>query len=327
MKKSIIKRRKRVVAPHNGPASSPRVQATPVPPPTQQSPGSGGTTHTALQQLAQSMSSVVTAQDDDTEMSDGTNTAGTNGGHMDQLTSPGPGIGVRHYPIPVDYTSFRSTQSSNLFGGGAPVATMTSSSSLHSYHTENTTLAPLQGGSGSPPHGMTQLSSLSLNSRKRSLSVSSGGDHEDNLLGQRINSINSLLNPRSQSSAEVPIEPSLLAMSAASAAAAAEEEQRANLLKEKRLRLEQKQKRLREEMEREQKRLREAMEACEKELAGLSDPENPNGGMLEGQYDASTQSLIRAIQESGSAEHDMNGGGSGSNLAASDLQPDAMVLT
>ena len=282
MKKTIIKRRKRVVAPQHGSFNSiKQATATTVAPHTAAPPPSSQAA--ALHQLAQHISNAVGASDEDTDMGD---SGSTSGAPIHQPTASNGSSSSNFNPryLPVDFTSSCRTQSTATPGssGGAPLAPMTSSSA---YHSDDATLAPLQfnqaqtGASGSQNHSSP---------RKRSLSVSSGAENGDDssITTQRLHSISSILNPRSAGSSnmDIPIEPSLLGLGGS--AAPDKEQQRVSILREKRLRL-----------EREQRRLREEMEALDRELATVEVPVEPRG-VGDGLTDV-TRDLIRTLQRTG----------------------------
>ena len=164
--------------------------------------------------------------------------------------------------------------------------------------------------------------------RKRSLSVSSGAENgeDSSITTQRLHSISSILNPRSAGSPsiDIPIEPSLLGLGAS--AVLDKEQQRVYLLREKRLRL-----------EREQRKLREEMEALDRELAAVEVPAEPRG-VGDGLSDTARDLLIRTMQRTGGSVdpvmtegagvsdggggREVHGSGSGSGGGG-----DAMILT
>ena len=281
MKKTIIKRRKRVVAPQHGSFNSiKQTTATTIATHTSASPLSSQAA--ALHQLAQHISNVVGASDEDTDMGDSGSTSGAPT-HQLAASNGSPSSNFNPRYLPVDFTSSFRSQPTTTSGssGGAPLAPMTSSSA---YHSGDATLAPLQfnqaqtGAPGSHNHSSP---------RKRSLSVSSGAENGDDssTTTQRLHSISSILNPRSAGSSnmDIPIEPSLLGLGASTAPD--KEQQRVYLLREKRLRL-----------EREQRKLREEMEALDRELATAEVPVEPRG---DGLTDVARDLLIRTIQRTG----------------------------
>lgn len=298
---------------------------TAAPPPSSQA--------ATLHQLAQHISNAVGAADEDTDMGDSGSTSGAlTHQHVASNGSPSSNFNPRY--LPVDFTSSFRSQSTTTPGnsGGAP---MTSSLA---YHSEDATLAPLQlnqaqtGASGSHNHNSP---------RKRSLSVSSGADNGDDssITTQRLHSISSILNPRSAGSSnmDIPIEPSLLGLGPS--AVPDKEQQRVYLLREKRLRL-----------EREQRRLREEMEALDRELATVEVPAEPLG-VGDGLTDTARDLLIRTVQRTvasvdrvmtegsgvrdgggrgeinGSGSKSGGGNGSGSGNGAGGGGSDAMILT
>lgn len=336
MKKTIIKRRKRVVAPQNGPftsikqnttAASPTASSTatataivaPVPATSQ------ATQAATLHQLAQH---IVGASDDDTEMGDSGSTSGA-GSRQPPVNNGSSSTFNPHY-LPIDFTSSSSSSSSYRShsiasrANRAPMAPMSDSSA----YCEDATLAPLQLNHAEPG---PSSSSHQNSPRKRSLSVSSGGENGDDpsINTQRLHSINSILNPRSSSSTnlDIPIEPSLLGLNSPSTPqSTSQEEQRIKLLREKRLRL-----------ENDQRKLREEMEALDKELATVSSSissETP-GGSSNGLNEATSDLIVRALQN-GQDTVDRGGVGDGgggraaassnSNVNGSD-RDDPMILT
>lgn len=197
--------------------------------------------------------------DDDTEMME------AGGNALRQL--PHPAAGQRHFPPPIDFTtSFRTSAASHNgseaqnVNNSAPVApSMTTSS--HSNQLQDTSssvsLAPISPHLGDSPQPHSQ------NQRKRSLSIA----EVDNLASdQRLHSINSILNPRSQhqqiNMGDVPIEPSLLALGSGELT----DDQRRSILLQRR-----------HELERESKRIKEDLEACERELQKLGGDKMMNG--------------------------------------------------
>lgn len=242
MKKTIIKRRKRVVVPPNGSLNS--MKRTPTVSITTDSFSTAGDTvpqndESALRQLFQHISNVVNMEEEDADMLGGDRTAAASQQSIAVNTAIST-YGPRIFPPPIDFTSsFRSQASAPGTGNVAPtVSVVTATPTYHSH--EGNSLAPIHHPNSS---GLNQPLP-----RKRSVSVSSGGGNEDSSANpQRLNSISSILNPRSGSSnMDIPIEPSLLGLSANGIG---EERQRIYDLREKRLRLMCEQKRLREEIE------------------------------------------------------------------------------
>ncbi|KAI5785498.1 hypothetical protein DFH27DRAFT_261009 [Peziza echinospora] len=303
MKKSIIKRRKRVVAPQNGSFNAMKQQHS--------NDETRSQSMSSLHQFSQQPSGNISVMDDDTEMIDSSSNAGTPSRH--QYSYNPPSYNPRDFPPPIDFTSsFRSLSSSNS-RSGAPMANMAGPSNTNTYHGDDATLAPLQ--LRSTPRVASSPLSTGTPTRKRSLSVSSGGDHGDDATGggPRIHSINSILNPRSGSNVEVPIEPTLLAIGSG------DEEQRVKQIKDKRIRLEEQQKRIREELE-----------ACDRELAGLSSAE------ASANTSTANAAIINALQGQSAAERQgdgttidpsLNGPMANSNGTINENSPDAMILT
>ncbi|KAF8421306.1 hypothetical protein EV426DRAFT_536661, partial [Tirmania nivea] len=343
MKKTIIKRRKRVVAPQHGSFNSiKQTTATTtaahnaVPPSSSQA--------AALHQLAQHISNAVGASDEDTDMGDSGSTSGDQTHQSTASNESSSNFNPRY--LPVDFTSsFRSQSTATLGGsGGAPLAPMTSSSA---YRSEDATLAPLQFNQA---HTGAAASHNHSSQRKRSLSASSGAENGDNSsnITQRLHSISSILNPRSAGSSnmDIPIEPSLLGLGAS--VVPDKEQQRKYILREKRLRLEREQRRLREEMEALDRELattldRELATALDRELATVEAPVEPRG-VGDGLTDAARDLLIRTIHRSrGNAGSVMTegggvgdgGGGGGREVTGSGSRSggdsggegDAMILT
>lgn len=195
--------------------------------------------------------------DDDTEMTDaGGNNVPRQLPHPQQQQQ-------RHFPPPIDFTtSFRtSTAVSGLHSGSdnvnnsAPVAPPMSSSRNNQLQDSSISLAPISPHLGDSPTLHPQ--------RKRSLSIAEA----DNLTtDQRLHSINSILNPRSQNQhlnmGDVPIEPSLLALGSGELT----NEQRRHILLQRR-----------HELERESKRIKEEMDGCDRELQKLNGDTVVNG--------------------------------------------------
>ena len=271
MKKTMIKRRKRVVAPPDGSFNS--IKQTPtvstitdsIPTPhTATSDTVLPNDESALRQLSQHTSDAVNMREEGGNMVNGDSSSGIVS-HQSIASNPTlPAYNPRVFHPPIDFTSSFRSQSSS-----APVAsTIASTVSVAgspTYNHEDKTLAPLQlnqNHSNSP--GPNQPPP-----RKRSISVSSGGDtNEDGSVNpQRLNSINSILNPRSSSSSmDIPIEPSLLGFSVNGIDG---EHQRIYHLREKRLRLMY-----------EQKRLREEIDVLDKELATKMPSEGSGSGAV-----------------------------------------------
>lgn len=197
----------------------------------------------------------MNGSDDDTEMTD----AGGNNA-LRQLPHPQQ---QRHFPPPIDFTtSFRTSSSSIVapHGGSenvnnsAPVAPSMNSSHSTQLQDSSVSLAPISPHLGDSPTPQP---------RKRSLSIAEA----DNLAtDQRLHSINSILNPRSQNQhlnmGDVPIEPSLLALGSGELT----DEQRRSILLQRR-----------HELERESKRIKEELEGCERELQKLNGDTMANG--------------------------------------------------
>lgn len=252
MKKTIIKRRKRVVLP-NGSSNSieqPSVVATttigPTSTSTTQPPVSDAiwpVLQSAVRQLSQHNSDVVGMGDAGADLAGDGSTSGTIPQQSNAGNATSPTYNPRNSPSPMDFTpSFRSQ---------SPTASVMTGPSTYN-NSEDTTLAPLQLNQHHP-------NSSGLNQplpRKRSISIVSGDDSNGDgpVNSQRLNSISSILNPHSGSSnIDIPIEPSLLGIG--SNGTVGEDQQRIHLLREKRLRL-----------MREQERLSEEMEALDKEM-------------------------------------------------------------
>ncbi|CAZ86108.1 unnamed protein product [Tuber melanosporum] len=242
MKKSVIKRRKRVVAPTNGnnntsPAPAPAAipgnefrQQLSAQTPT---PAGRADSFSAVQPQGQHDLQPTNVSDDDTVMSD------ANGNSLRQLQHPDPE--QRQYPPLVDFTgAFREARTDNN-----PVSTTEVDS--------NQTSIP-SGLSGSPSAALAQLSADTPSQpRKRSLSVAEAdGDN------QRTHSINSILNPHGQMS-NVPIEPSLLALGVDGNETILTAEQKRQMLLQRK-----------DYLERESKRIKAEMEECDKELERLA---------------------------------------------------------
>jgi GATA-binding protein len=192
MKKTIIKRRKRVVAPANG-------NFTPSPAPAPQSVDSVRL-HTAQHHIHMNGSQV------DAEMSD-----------LNSLQASSSNQDQRHFPPPVDFTTFRSGNQDST----TPVASM-----------QNPTAPPFENSNAQQ--------------RKRSLSQTMDVDSPE---GRGHSSIRSILN-RQNGSGEVPIEPSLLALGGGSGSAAdMPAEERRRQLGERRNLIEKEMKRLQGELE------------------------------------------------------------------------------
>lgn len=314
MKKTIIKRRKRVVAPQNGSINSVKQTAAP----TTAAPDATPTPNqaAALHQLAQHISNVVAASDEDTDMGDSASTAG--GASQQDASSNGPSSNFNPRYLPIDFTSRSQSTQMPASTGGAPLAPMMGSSA---YHSDDATLAPLQLYQSQQSGSSNQPSP-----RKRSLSVSSAGDNVDDMSTSthRLHSINSILNPHSSSSnTDIPIEPSLLVLGRFPN----EEQQRVYALREKRLRL-----------EREQKRLREEIDAVDKELAAVVPMQasaSAEAGSSNSLSDTARNMIVRALQQ-GSTSLDPalaeggvgDGGGGGKNGGnAAGRGEDPMILT
>ncbi|PWW79992.1 hypothetical protein C7212DRAFT_349922 [Tuber magnatum] len=241
MKKSVIKRRKRVVAPPNGKNTSPAPApaATPGNEFHQQlsaqtpTPAGRADSFSVVQQQGQHGLQPTNVSDDDTAMTD------ADGNSLGQLQHPDPE--QRQYPPPVDFTgAFRKSKTDN----NNPVSTAEVES--------NQTSIP-SDPSGSSTTALSQLSADTLSQpRKRSLSVAEAdGDN------QRAHSITSILNPHGQMS-NVPIEPSLLALGTNGNEIVLTAEQKRQLLLQRK-----------NDLERESKRIKAEMEECDKELEKL----------------------------------------------------------
>ncbi|CUS15690.1 unnamed protein product [Tuber aestivum] len=248
MKKSVIKRRKRVVAPSNG-----NHNTSPAPPPaatsgnefhqqlSAQTPTPAGRTDSfsVVQQQGQHGPQTTNVSDDDTVMTD------ANENSLRQLQHPDPE--QRQYPPLVDFTgAFRKSKTDN----NNPVSTA-------EVDPNQTSIPSRLSGSS------TALSQLSADTpsqpRKRSLSVAEAdGDN------QRTHSINSILNPHGQMS-NVPIEPSLLALGVNDNETLLTAEQKRQLLLQRK-----------NYLERETKRIKAEMEECDKELEKLATTASAN---------------------------------------------------
>lgn len=273
MKKTIIKRRKRVVAPPNESFDSTKqtsalsTTADSIPTPNT---ATGDTVlpndESTLHQLLQRISDAVSMSEERANMVDGDSTSGTVSQQSVAGNTALSNYNPRTFPPPIDFTSSFRSQSSpaSVASSAAPTVSVSGSPTYNSH--EDKTLAPLQLNQHHP-------NSSGLNQpppRKRSISVSSGGDNNEDgpANPQRLNSISSILNPRSSSSnTDIPIEPSLLGFTASGID---EEHQRIYHLREKRLRL-----------MCEQKRLREEMEALDKELETAIPLEGASGAVIQ----------------------------------------------
>lgn len=249
MKKTIIKRRKRVFL-SNGSSNSIEQSST-----VTTTIGSNSTPHTILPADESDVNpDVVGTREENVDLVDGSGTSSTEPQQSNAGNTTSPTYNSGNSPSPVDFTqSFRSQSPPTLAASSAaPTAPMTGSSAYR--NPEDTTLAPLQLNQQHPnPPGLNQPSQ-----RKRSISIASGEDNNGDgpVNSQRLNSISSILNPHSGSSnIDIPIEPSLLGLGPN---ATAGEEHRHIYLREKRLRL-----------MREQERLSEEMEALDKEMETL----------------------------------------------------------
>ncbi|KAL7269512.1 GATA type transcriptional activator of nitrogen-regulated proteins [Rhizina undulata] len=281
MKKSIIKRRKRIVTPAKGNFSNTTttVLAPPIPPHSHQQPQITPTQplhHHHLQQLQPDPkqqqqqqqtplhvhgSFPLASSEEDTEMGDGGGNPGglRLGGINDGVLQVLEGSDQRHFaPPPVDFTSsFRSSTSSSApppassLGEGFVVDTVNSSPEPSNPQSQAQFSVP------AVPPGSQQ--------RKRSLSVAEG-DSPSNLTltsdGQRLHSISSILNPRQhqQATMDVPIEPSLLALGNGSGIINGEisdEQKKRQLLERKR------------DLELTFKRIKAEIESCDKDLEKL----------------------------------------------------------
>jgi len=246
MKKSVIKRRKRVVVPTNGSNNS-----NPVPTPAAalgnefhqqlsvQTPTPAGRADlfSVVQQQGQQGQhglQPTDVSDDDTVMT------GANGNSLgQQLQHPDPE--QRQYPPLVDFTgAFRKAKTDNNTSvSGAEVDSNQTSIPSDLSNSSAAALAQLSTDNSSQP-------------RKRSLSVAEAdGDN------QRTHSINSILNPHGQMS-DVPIEPSLLALGTGGNETILTEEQKRQLLIQRR-----------NDLERESKRIKAEMDECDRELEKL----------------------------------------------------------
>lgn len=194
--------------------------------------------------------------DDDTEMTDA-------GGNVPRQLPHPQQQQQRHFPPPIDFTtSFRTSTAvsgshngSDNVNNSAPVAPSMSSSHNNQLQDSSISLAPISLHLGDSPTPHPQ--------RKRSLSIAEA----DNLAtDQRPHSISSILNPRSQNQhlnmGDVPIEPSLLALSSSELT----DEQRRHILLQRR-----------HELERESKRIKEEMDGCDRELQRLNGDTVVNG--------------------------------------------------
>ncbi|RPA90246.1 hypothetical protein L873DRAFT_1831764 [Choiromyces venosus 120613-1] len=249
MKKSVIKRRKRVVVPTNGnnttgPAPAPATapgsefhQQLSAQTPT---PAGRAESFSVVQQQGQQDQQgqhglQPTNVSDDTVMTD------ANGNSLGQLQYPDPE--QRQYPPLVDFTgAFRKAKTDN----NNPVSTaeIDSDQTFNPSDPANSSTAALAQLSTDPPP----------QPRKRSLSVAEADSDS-----QRAHSINSILNPHSQMST-LPIEPSLLALGINGNESILTEEQKRQLLLQRK-----------NHLERESKRIKAEMEECDKELEKLGD--------------------------------------------------------
>lgn len=247
MKKSVIKRRKRVVVPVNGnnnTAPAPAPAAAPGNEFHQQlsaqtpTPAGRADSFSVVQQQGQQGQhglQPTDVSDDDTAMTD----ANGNSLRQPQLQHPDPE--QRQYPPLVDFTgAFRQDKTDN----NAPASSTEADSNQTSIPSDL---------SNSSAAVLAQLSTDNPSQpRKRSLSVAEAdGDN------QRTHSINSILNPHGQMS-NVPIEPSLLALGTGGSETILTEEQKKQLLLQRR-----------NDLERESKRIKAEMEECDKELEKL----------------------------------------------------------
>jgi len=244
MKKSVIKRRKRVVVPTNGnnnanPASAPAAalgsefhQQLSAQTPT---PAGRADSFSVVQQQGQHGLQPNDVSDDDTVMT------GANGNSLGQPQLQHPDLEQRQYPPLVDFTgAFRKAKTDN----NTPVSNTEvdlSQTSIPSDLSISSAAALAQLSTDNPSQP-----------RKRSLSVAEAdGDN------QRTHSINSILNPHGQMS-NVPIEPSLLALGTGGNETILTEEQQKQLLLQRK-----------NDLERESKRIKAEMDECDKELERL----------------------------------------------------------
>jgi len=248
MKKSVIKRRKRVVVPVNGnnnTAPAPAPAAAPGNEFHQQlsaqtpTPADRADSFSVVQQQGQQGQhglQPTDVSDDDTVMTD------ANGNSLRQRQLQHPDLDQRQYPPLVDFTgAFRQAKTDNNAPASGTEAADSNQTSIPSdlSNSSAAVLAQLSTDNPSQP-------------RKRSLSVAEAdGDN------QRTHSINSILNPHGQMS-NVPIEPSLLALGTGGSETILTEEQKRQLLLQRR-----------NDLERESKRIKAEMEECDKELEKL----------------------------------------------------------
>ncbi|KAK6544653.1 putative electron transfer flavoprotein subunit [Orbilia ellipsospora] len=183
MKKSVIKRRKRVVPPsHFPPAPIPRHPlARPDSYPPQQRPILPNEYTNSPHSSPQPPSSYMSRHDEDTRMSDSEEQARPN--YRAAMMGPDPSLATAARYAPQDFTNYRSM--------GTTLAPMN-----NTQPTEDLRLSPLQP-------------TTSSNGRKRSLSNGSQTSPEPiEISGTRLQSINSILNQPA-----APMEPQLLQMS------------------------------------------------------------------------------------------------------------------
>lgn len=244
MKKSIIKRRKRVMAP---------VQSLP---PHNVSGSAVAAPTNTVHQLNQNQALVepnAGASDDDTESGENRQVIQSSNGSGAQ-TVVALSRAPRQYPIPTDFTlSFRTPSMSNS-SMRQQLPPIRDSGYAAGSSIEN----------GSPGNGIDTIHVAST--RKRSHSISSGGDYaEDATSGsQRVHSISSILNPRNANDGNAPvINETPSSSSTMIVQTQPDDEDRISIIRSKRARLEM-----------EQRRLNAELEACDRELSNLNHMES-----------------------------------------------------
>jgi len=181
MKKSVIKRRKRVVPALQD--QSPNGQQ-----PSQLAPS----TSPDPSNYTENIDSYTTNADGSVNL--GFRTQGRQS-IVDQLTfSSSQDRPARYHPPAVDFTGYQSQ---------------------HNRQSNGTSIPPMNYPSPTPRQPSVSPNPNGPTARKRSLSVAEGEaqDGLDSTKSNRPNSIRSILNPSQQTSEDMPIEPSLLAMS------------------------------------------------------------------------------------------------------------------
>ena len=232
MKKSVIKRRKRVVPALQQP--SPTGQAGPVQPPSPEIPP------TVLAQLAGDHPEKTGNPTSSTRV------PGLIQTQADELSRSQPGL---HYPLPVDFTDYRVSPNESLHIQPAAEAQSLLSGSLRN-----------DPNSAPSPHP-NPTAWFPTNAKKRSVSAAAGEgegnpDSRDTTRFSRLSSISSILN-HNQSLTDDHLDPSLVTLTKQQ-----QRPQQSNCVSQKADK--------RAQLEEETQRMREALRAKEKELAELS---------------------------------------------------------